>query len=167
MCWRGPYRDLDSGPAWCNAGCVKETSEALCDRTTWQLTHTNRQKRQKRRATLRIFCWCLLQLETYLAPHGSGLRERADERQRNPVLLILLIQPLPLKKSQPSSLLTLAPSQTGKPLLNNVIVYFILTVTSTSGKNSLIGSLKRAVSPLTADCAPVWVADFDCSLLYT
>lgn len=60
--------------------------------------------------------------------------ERADERQRNPALLILLIQRLPLKNSHPSPpLLPLTPPKTGKPLLNNIIVYLILTVTSTRG----------------------------------
>lgn len=81
--------------------------------------------------------------------------ERADERQTNPALLIPLIQPLPLKKNHPSPLLTLPPSQTGKPLLNNIIAYLILTVTSTKGEKSLIESLERALSPLTAHCVCV------------
>lgn len=57
--------------------------------------------------------------------------EEADERRRNPAVLILLIQPSPLKNTHPSSAFALTPPQTGKPLLNNIIVCLILTVTST------------------------------------
>lgn len=97
-----------------------------------------------------------------------SVRERADERQRNPALLILSIQPLPLKASQPSPRLTLTPPQTGKPLLNNIIVYFILTVTSTRGEKTpdwITQACRFSIDGRLRLC--VWVADFDCSLFYT
>lgn len=75
--------------------------------------------------------------------------------------------PLPLKKSHPSPSPFSPPPQTGKPLLNNIIAYFILTVTSARGKKAWLNHSGVLFSPLTADCALcVWVGDFDCSFFF-
>lgn len=64
---------------------------------------------------------------------STGGADRADERQRSPGLLILLIQSLPLKNNHPSRIFTLTTTQTGKPSLNNIIVHLIPTVIPDKG----------------------------------
>lgn len=82
-------------------------------------------------------------------------KQRADERQRNPALLILLISAptLKKKKSNPSPNLTVTPSQTGKPPLNNIMACHP-HCNLVQRKQGLIESLKHA-PPLTADWACV------------
>lgn len=117
----------------------------------------------------KFFCWSRLQLETHLAPHWC-LWERPRELMKDRGTLLYWshwFHPLPLKKSHPSPSPFSPPPQTGKPLLNNIIAYFILTVTSARGKKAWLNHSGVLFSPLTADCALcVWVGDFDCSFFF-
>lgn len=103
-------------------------------RDSWLIQRAK--NRERRRVILRIICWSRFAVRDAFSNTLMSVREteRADERQRNPTSLILLIQPLPLQKSHPSPVFTLAPPQTGKPPLNNIIACLILTVTSIRGR---------------------------------
>ena len=124
---------------------------ALCDRAAWQGEKT----REKRRVILQIFLLIPFAVRDAFSTTlmSVGETERADERQRHPALLIPLIPPLIFKEKPSLPPPPPPPPQAGKPLLNNIIAYFILTVTSARGKKAWLNHSGVLFSPLTADCA--------------
>lgn len=132
-----------------------------------QLTHTRQPVEWS--GTLRLFLLTGLQLEARpgrtLICSARGSWWKAEE----PCFIDPIDWSLTFKRKafpppllSPFSVPARRPPHTGKPPLNNIIVHFILTVSSArrGGRGQgLIESLKRAVPPLKADwaCECVWL----------